>query len=337
MSVRRIYLNRGRPIYRYRVYVLIIFIFFSVVNLSCNSDRVLNPIQNLEWKTYTTADGLVRNLIFDLAVDSLDRVWIGTLAGINVFDGVTFDTIDASDGLPFKNVKVLHFDNQHNLWFGSGGGLAKFDGSVFTVYTESDGLSDNWIEGIGSQPNGTIWVGTFFGGACYFDGSQWTCYDTQYVNHLSVLSVLAESDSSVWFGTADGVTHYDGTNWNKYLRVSDNVEPEQWYKQIEAIAFDSYGVRWFGFFAGVYRYSSGKFKFVDELKLAGISDIAIDKSGRVWFTSYSEGVYCYWNGGWSNFTVADGLPDNYVTSVAIDSKGNIWFGTGNGLTTLQPK
>ncbi len=333
-------MNRGGLIDGYGVYVLIAFIFFSGVNLSCNSDRVLNPIQNLEWKTYTTADGLSYNLIYDLAIDSLDRIWIATLKGINVFDGVKWDTIDASDGLLFDNARVLHFDGQGNLWIGyagNGNGLVKYDGATFTRYTTADGLSDNRIEGIGSQPNGAIWVGTVFGGTCKFEGNQWTCYDTQYVNDNYVYSIFCENDSSVWFGTSDGVTHYDGNNWNKYLRISDNVEPEQWYKQIGAIAFDSYGVGWFGFFAGVYRYSSGKFKFIDELELAGISDIAIDKSGRVWFSSYSKGVYCYWNGGWSNFSVADGLPDSWVSSVAIDSKGNIWFGTGNGLTTLQPK
>jgi ligand-binding sensor domain-containing protein len=318
--------------------VLSVCLLTQMFSMNCDSKKVLGPEETLEWTIYTTADGLNYDLIYDIAIDNQDRIWIATWWGINVFDGQKWDTIDASDGLPYENARVLHFDYQGNLWIGSGGngnGLVKYDGTTFTLYTTTDGLSDNRIESIGSQPNGTIWVGTVFGGTCRFDGSQWTCFDTSYVNHRHILSIYGESDSSIWFGTSDGVTHYDGNNWNKYLRVSDSVEPVQWYKQIRAITFDTNGFGWFGFFAGVYRYFNYEFEFIDDYVLDNISDIVESAKGGMWFSSYSDGVYRYWKNGWTNYSIADGLPDYYVTSIAEDSKGIVWFGTGKGLVKLH--
>jgi len=316
-------------------------LFFCIFWVHCNSKRVIGPKETFEWTVYTIADGLVRNPIFDLAIDSLDRVWIGTLGGINVFDGIKWDTIDVSDGLPYKYATVLHFDHQGNLWIGSGGdanGLVKYDGTSFTLYTTADGLSDNRIESIGSQPNGTIWVGTQEGGACRFDGNQWTCFDTHYVNHVQVYSIYCENDSSIWFGTSDGVTHYNGHQWIKYLRAFGS-EPEGFFKQIWAIEIDSMENIWFGCSVGIYKHIDGSIKWVfgSTHDRPEISDIEADSRGNLWCSSYASGFYLYRNGVWSNYSMQDGLPTTWVSSVESDSKGNIWFGTQSGLVKLTIK
>lgn len=324
--------------YRKTGYILLMTACLISV-FSCSSDRITGPKETLEWTVYTTADGLVRNLIFDVAIDSLDRIWIGTLAGINVFDGVKFDTIDAADGLPYKNIHVLHFDRRGNLWIGSGdngNGLVKYDGTTFTLYTTADGLSDNRILAIASQPNGTIWVGTSAGGACRFDGNNWQCFDTHYVNHPNVQAVYVENDSSIWFGSADGVTHYDGKVWSRYLRLME-AEPIGYYKQIRAIDFDYQKTGWFAFSDGVYKYESDTFALAlfNNFEIYGISDIAHYGNEQLWFSSYSKGVYRYRHGVWENYSMSDGLPTTWVSSVEVDSKGIFWFGTGSGLVKLN--
>ncbi|EQB62787.1 MAG: Two-component system sensor histidine kinase [candidate division Zixibacteria bacterium RBG-1] len=334
---------RGRPEADHQVFIFIVCIFFSLAILGCDSNRILNPEEKLEWKTYTTADGLSYNIVDDLAVDSRDRIWIATFRGINVFDGVKWDTLNSSDGLPFEYAEVLHFDKQGNLWIGkraNGNGLIKYDGTTVTTFTTADGLSDNNIQSIASQDDGTIWVGTFYGGVCRYDGIKWVCFDTQYVNHRTVYSIYVENDRSIWFSTADGVTHYDGLKWTKYLRRFE-TEPNPlgyyYFKQIHSIGFDRLYVGWFGFNYGVYKYEYGVFKIIkfDDYEYVTVNDVSVDSLSGVWFTTYSRGIYYYRNGAWNNYTVGDGLPDNYVTSVVVDSKGVIWFGTGEGLTRLQ--
>lgn len=323
---------------------IILFSLFSVVlTLNCGSERITGPKEVLNWKVYTTADGLSHNAISDIAIDKQDRIWVATLWTINVFDGVKWDTIDASDGLPYENARVLHFDHQGNLWIGSGGngnGLVKYDGTKFTLFTTADGLSDNRILSIGSQSDGTIWVGTVFGGVCRFDGTQWQCFnDTTYLGSSEVWSTFVENDSSIWFGNQDGVSRYDGKTWIKYLGFYSDTFPNGWHypKDVYSIGFDHQGRGWFGFSRGVYEYSNGEFHLtiLDNYNNVTISDIAADSKGKVWFSSFTRGAYCFDAGVWTNYSLADGMPSTWASSVAVDSKGNIWFGTEEGLVKLQ--
>lgn len=310
--------------------------------MNCNSNKVTAPKEVLNLTVYTSANGLSNNGIDDLAIDQQDRIWIGTLYGLNVFDGMNWDTINAGDGLPYEYDKVLHFDKQGNLWIGSycnGNGLIKYDGQAFRLFTTADGLSDNAIMSIASQSDGTIWVGGCINRACRYDGINWECFeDSSYLN-TQVISICVENDSSIWFGTGDGVSHYDGKTWKKYLGPFESKQaPYGGYyrKRIEAVYFDRQNIGWFAFQYGVYMYYGGTFHqiILDDYGLTGISDIAQDLNGDIWFGSYSKGIYRYRKGIWTNFSMEDGLPSTWISSVEIDSKGDIWFGTLKGLVRV---
>ncbi|KAA5536590.1 hypothetical protein F0919_02665 [Taibaiella lutea] len=56
-----------------------------------------------------------------------------------------------------------------------------------------------------------------------------------------------------------------------------------------------------------------------------------DKDGNLWFGTAGEGLYRY-DGKWfTQFTVADGLSCNFISSLLEDKNGNIWIGTRDGL------
>jgi ligand-binding sensor domain-containing protein len=56
-----------------------------------------------------------------------------------------------------------------------------------------------------------------------------------------------------------------------------------------------------------------------------------DKAGNLWFGSTGEGVYRYDGKSFTNFTVKDGLNNNYVWCVYEDKTGNLWLGTADGV------
>jgi ligand-binding sensor domain-containing protein len=66
----------------------------------------------------------------------------------------------------------------------------------------------------------------------------------------------------------------------------------------------------------------------------------MDRSGKLWFGTTGEGVYCYdpeaalTNGGqcFTNFTVKDGLGSNDIWCVYEDVSGALWLGTADGLS-----
>jgi len=57
----------------------------------------------------------------------------------------------------------------------------------------------------------------------------------------------------------------------------------------------------------------------------------LDKSGNMWFTTLTEGVYRFDGEKFKNITVKDGLCSNHVNTVIEDKEGALWFGTDKGL------
>jgi ligand-binding sensor domain-containing protein len=62
-----------------------------------------------------------------------------------------------------------------------------------------------------------------------------------------------------------------------------------------------------------------------------------DKAGNLWFGTTGHGVFYYDGRSFTNFTVIDGLNNNYVWSIVEDRKGNILIGTGKGVSCYDGK
>lgn len=57
----------------------------------------------------------------------------------------------------------------------------------------------------------------------------------------------------------------------------------------------------------------------------------LDRSGNMWFTTLTEGVYRFDGENFKNISVKDGLCSNHVNTVIEDREGILWFGTDKGL------
>jgi len=70
----------------------------------------------------------------------------------------------------------------------------------------------------------------------------------------------------------------------------------------------------------------------------GFSDIVFDRSGNVFFGSYSAGIIglnLSGNGEFKNIVDdSQNMPTPYVTSIAMDKNNQVWIGTSNGLRVL---
>ncbi len=83
--------------------------------------------------------------------------------------------------------------------------------------------------------------------------------------------------------------------------------------------------------------STGKTTLIDRYKnlaVNGLSDVAQDTEGRIWFAS-SRGVFRYEDGKIHLFTTRDGLPNDNVYLVVSDLLGAIWVGTANGVARIS--
>lgn len=62
-----------------------------------------------------------------------------------------------------------------------------------------------------------------------------------------------------------------------------------------------------------------------------------DKSGKIWFGTYSNGVSCYDGKILKNYTKKDGLSGNIVREIIQTRDGNIWFATNEGVSSFNGK
>nr|WP_321354011.1 two-component regulator propeller domain-containing protein [uncultured Draconibacterium sp.] len=85
--------------------------------------------------------------IYDIFVESLTSVWVGSLSGLYHFNPKTGNThtFTVNDGLPNNTVNGILKDAGGFLWFSTSGGLCRYNDNqdVFDCYYSDDGLQSN--------------------------------------------------------------------------------------------------------------------------------------------------------------------------------------------------
>src|SRR5262249_54630946 len=99
---------------------------FSVISLTLLCFRVSNA-EVLPVKTYTSADGLLRDSALCIVQDSRGFLWFCTADGLSRFDGYGFTNYTTDDGLPHRVVNAFLESRNGVFWVGTNGGLARFN------------------------------------------------------------------------------------------------------------------------------------------------------------------------------------------------------------------
>jgi diguanylate cyclase (GGDEF)-like protein/PAS domain S-box-containing protein len=122
--------------------LLFLFAFFQAsfamsMSFSDFNEEQLDIILNYD--SYTVADGLSQNTVTSIVEDSEGYIWIGTVNGLNRFDGTEFTHFYAEDngsGLPSSFIRNLMIDDKNQLIVGTDKGLA-----IFNKFTETFSLA----------------------------------------------------------------------------------------------------------------------------------------------------------------------------------------------------
>ncbi len=131
------------------------------------------------WTVYNPYNsGLPWNAaIWTLAVDALDRIWIGTSwAGLTMYDGSSWFNYNISNcDIASNYVMDIGFDPSGNVWcatepeiyydpyggYAVGGGVSKFDGLNWVTYnTRNSGLASDLVYAVAIDSKGNKWFGT---------------------------------------------------------------------------------------------------------------------------------------------------------------------------------
>jgi len=241
----------------------------------------------------TPVGGLPKGDVWCFLEDRDGSFWIGTSGGLCRLRGDQVETLGVTEGLSYPAVRALVEDNEGSLWVGTtSGGLNQLWDGSFTTVTTREGLPGNYIWTVAQDARGSLWIGTDLGGLCELRDGAARAY-----------------------GEADGI---DAT-------------------QISALCVDGEGRIWAGSRAALYVGKAGgpfrRFDAKDGLPEGRVRAIVAPRSGGgVWVASHGGGLSFFDGRKFKTYTVADGLPGNFVRCLLETRDGSLWIGThGTGL------
>ncbi len=335
---------------RYLLFLLIIpqFIFFS-----CH-DGIVSPINNLQISDHILTGSFVTSiafdskgtawvgtfynelikydgsethynaqnsslpdsfLIWDIAIDKNDNVWIGSNKGLIKYDNKKFYLYNKTNApLVTDNVFALAVDKDNTLWFTSSvyneGGLMKYDGTTWTLYTpQNSQLPNSLINDILVDEQNNKWIAVSKGlnNCCIvkLNNDNWTTYGAEEMGFEVYMlwkltnyndNIYASIDyglSSSWNINRPNIITYNGKLWQINNPVNEKRE-----------------------------------------SLGYVGEIAVDLNGNLWAETSENGIAVY-NGNKWFYDKSKLLFENSVFDIVVDSKNAVWIGTADGIYIIK--
>lgn len=285
---------------------------------------LLNP-KTKELKTYLHSSSdpksISSNYIRSLALDSQNRLWIGTFNDLNIYH-------EASDSFV----------------------------SYSSSPVESGSLSQRSVRSIFMDSQGGMWLGTYFGGLNYYHPIRNRFKNIQripYKNSLSdnvVSCIVEDKDKNLWIGTNDGGLNLYNTktqHFTHYALQENEREIGIGSNNIKAVYVDEEkSLVYIGTHAGglnVLHRNSGRMESFNQLNSQLINEnvyaILPDKDGNLLLGTLSALVH--FNPKERSFTTIekekDGTPftSQRITILFRDSHKRLWIGGEEGISVFQ--
>lgn len=204
----------------------------------------VGTIDEENFQRYTIMDSLTVSAITALYCDPVGDMWIGTESrgqkpGLIKYDHANKD-FKAITALPGIIPKTMVMDRKGVLWIGTGQGVIAFrNDSVLSVLTREKGLLSNNVNLLVIGDDGSIYIGTNIGLNRYFPESKRIFSYTERNGYSGIESkpnsFYKSSAGDLWFGTANGATHFippDNEAWSReplthLLKMRVNYEPRE--------------------------------------------------------------------------------------------------------------
>ena len=281
----------------------------------------LYNMKTKELKNYRHEDGrsgLNSNYVRSLALDTENRLWVGTYGGLNIYK----EGMDS-----FVSVKSSEI--------------------------QEESLSQNSVRSIFRDSQGGMWLGTYWGGLNYYHP---LCNRFQRIKHVPFLNSLSDNvvscivednKNNLWIGTSNGgLNYYDSVSrvYKNYLFDSNDLDTP--FKDIKTVYVDEVQDKvYVGAHAGgmmVLHRKSGHVEYYNRhnsnLPSNNIYSIISDGNGGLWVSSLEN--LLHFDVAGRSFTIVDEDRNGYKLKynnrlLFRDSKKRIWVGGEMGVAVFN--
>lgn len=329
----------------------------------------LNRFDGYQFKVFThnarQASSLSSDWVYTINETDDDKLWVGTILGINVFDksNQTFEHFKhdpkALNSLSNDIVRTIVKHSSGTMWVGTANGLNKFNADTrdFTRYPNIGGENDK-VFSIAEDISGALWIGTSGNGLYRFDPQSETVTITPEdlarltgFDSKKISSLFIDSKQRIWIGTSDSglsVIELDSD-------IKSNDKYTVWKPQalqdvvVSHTYEDKLGTIWLATEAGLFRLNKDVNTFLriehdpgnpHSLSTNKITYLFQDKGGVFWVGSYAG--LNKWNTATAKFDylrvnsdTSRSLTTNSTNAFYEAGNGDIWVGTYLGLNLVD--
>lgn len=313
--------------------------------------------------SYENPSSLGHNSVRSILKDNQGGMWVGTFhGGLNYHHALApaFNVLQHSiyrTSLSDNTINCIVEDpTTRHLWIGTNdGGLNHYNRATgdFTIYSVSAGkansLSSNNVKCVYPESDGTIYIGVHDGGLNHLN------VKTGHIAHYSIpdavsiknscYALMDGQDGTLWVGSMDGLYRFDKRTKEMSLHPLALKYPKLKGVLVSTLFRDSRQRVWIGTEESLYMYDNGEVQvMVDPARVYSIGLIQAlcvqeDSHRNIWIGT-SSGLYRYKEespSSWEHFSMADGLPNDYICGILEDKRGRLWLTTNRGLACFSPK
>ena len=271
--------------------------------------------------------------IYSIIADETGDIWLLNEAG---------ELARARDGKILSppaggvaNVVSLARDKNGPVWVEREGRVSMLQGGRLT----GELFTNNYVQGICAARDGGFWVASNSRIRKWKDGRLVADFGAapwgwnlvvRFLETSSGALAGGSSEKGLWLFTPGEtnvpVVHFDRTNGL----------PSDW---VLSLGEDRERNLWCGTGAGLTLIHPNNLETIappDNWKNRPVLSVLPTPDGAVWVGTEGAGLYCLQAGGWTNFTLAQGIRNPYIWSLATDAAGKLWAGSwGGGLFVQQ--
>ncbi len=295
----------------------------------------------INFKTYTTKDGLSSNTIHSLKKDEhSNAIWIGTVNGLNkISESGKVDTFRVSDVQNGNKIDQLFVDNEGNIWLGTKNGLYRFRDESFSTFNEKDGLINPAVFPIFRDRKKDLWIGTYEAGFYRYNGKEFKNFsEKDGLIGTQMNAGMEDKNGNIWMGTNKGVSIYDPSaslrTGSKSFKNIHGKKDGLKSDSVTAVIQDRKGRMWLGGNKGGTIIDGTRFKKF-ELRSSGQNfDVWYefeDSKGNIWFGTYLGGLFRYDGKTYENISEKLELKSKTYLAITEDKEGNLYFGSFDGV------